>query len=160
MRWKWAPRAEWMARLTVLPRKSRGRGPRPPPTPSCQYGGWPSSSLALHVGTSGPRNAGAVGDRGMEDTGIADTAGSASPTFGPVASVAMPPAVISSAGLRTKGWIALPFMECSTRYAILLICSMLCLSSTSRCLSFVNLRDTGSPSRTCNLRPSGSSACP
>ena len=87
----------------------------------------------------------------MEDTDIANTARSASWAFGPMVLAVVPPAMIPSAKLRTEGRIALPFMECSTSYAVLLISSMLCLLSMSRCLSFVSLYDEWSPSQ--NLWP-------
>ena len=87
----------------------------------------PPVSPSFYVGTSRPGDVVAIGDHGVEDTDIVDTTRSASLAFGLMVLVAAPPAMIPSAKLRMEGWIALPFLECSTSYAVLLISSMLCL---------------------------------
>lgn len=81
----------------------------------------PLMSLAFHVETPGPKEAGAVGVRSAEDARIVGAIGGASPAFGPAASTSVPPTVIPSVELHAKGWIALPLVERSTRYVILLI---------------------------------------
>ena len=80
----------------------------------------PPVSPSFYVGTSRPGDVVAIGDHGVEDTDIADTTGGALLAFGLVTSAMASPAVIPFAGLRTGWQIALPFMECSTRYIVLL----------------------------------------
>jgi hypothetical protein len=63
----------------------------------------PPTSLAFHVGSSGPEDARAAGDHGARKVGAADAIGDASPAFGPAASVEAPPIMTPSAGLRAGG---------------------------------------------------------
>jgi hypothetical protein len=78
----------------------------------------PTSSV-LRVGISEPGDAGAAGDHVMEETGAADAVRNASSAYGPVVSVsAVAPITLFAESLMER-WIVLPFVECSTRYAIL-----------------------------------------
>jgi hypothetical protein len=63
----------------------------------------PPTSLAFHVGSSGPGDARAAGDHGAGKVGAADAIGDASPAFGPAASVEAPPIMTPSARLHAGG---------------------------------------------------------
>ena len=102
-------------------------------------------SPAFHVETPRPEEAGAIGDRSAEDTRIVGAIGGASPAFGLVTSMSAPPPVIPFVELCAEGRIALPLVERSTRYTVLLIFFTSCLSTLSSCLGFVYLRDVGNP---------------
>ena len=54
--------------------------------------------------------------------------------------------MIPSVELHAEGQIALPLVECSTRYDILLIFATPFLLTLSSYLGFVNLHDAGNPS--------------
>lgn len=78
------------------------------------------TSSPFHMRALGPRDVGVVGDRGVEDAVIVNTTGGASLAFGLAASATLPPTMVASASLHSGGWIALPLVERTTRYAILL----------------------------------------
>jgi hypothetical protein len=63
----------------------------------------PPTSLAFHMGSSKPRDAGAIGDHGTGEVGAADAIGDASPAFGPTVSAAVPAIMTPSVGLRAGG---------------------------------------------------------
>jgi hypothetical protein len=78
----------------------------------------PTSSV-LRVGISEPGDAGAAGDHGMEETGAADAVRNASSAYGPVVSVTVVDPITLFAESLMERRIVLPFVELSTRYAIL-----------------------------------------
>lgn len=116
----------------------------------CLLASWwmdPPTSLAFHVETLGPKEAGVVRDHSAKDAGIVSAIGGASPAFGLAASTSTPPTMIPSIELYAEGQIALPLVEHTTRYVVLLIFSLLCLLTLSSCLDFVNLHGAGNPHR-------------
>ena len=68
---------------------------------------------------SKPEDAGATGDHGVEKIGAADATEGASPASGPAALASMPPSMTLSTESLTERQIIVPFMEHSTRYAVL-----------------------------------------
>jgi hypothetical protein len=76
-------------------------------------------SLVLHVGISEPRDAGATGGRGAEETNVADVARDASLASGLAMSVSALASVTLSARSLMERQIVLPFVDRSARYAVL-----------------------------------------
>ena len=81
----------------------------------------PPAYLAFRVEMLGPGEAGAIRDHSVEDARIVGAIGGTSLTIGPTASTSVPPTMIPSIEVHVEGWIDLPLVECSTRYAVLLI---------------------------------------
>ena len=81
----------------------------------------PPASLAFRVETLGPKEAGVIRDHSAKDAGIVSAIGGASLAFGPAMSTSAPPTMIPSVELCVEGWIALPLVEHTTRYVVLLI---------------------------------------
>ena len=75
-------------------------------------------SSPIRVRALGPGDVGTIGDRGVEDVVIVDTARGASSAFGLVASAMAPVVVVPSTGPHSGGRIALPLVERTTRYVV------------------------------------------